>query len=410
MQENKSSKLATRVALTSNLFFPFIGGVENSLFYLSKAFSKEGYRTVILTSDISKFKDDVLEAEQKIQGIDIQRYSFSNKKVLVGPLLNIWRCLLFYRNQVQAYGNTLYVCRYHFNQMMLRLAGAKQTIYLVPGVIKYQNDPKYNPESSFKDRLKWYYHRVIQKIALRCAGNIVVFSNNMKEQIEKLGVKKKISISKPGVDVDRFTQVSLSQKLDERKKLGLTSEKNRTVFLCVGRCVGVKGFEIAVRTFAQTPEKFELWIVGDGEDKAKLEQMAQTLNVANRVKFWGASKETEVFYRCADYFILPSLYEPLGQTLLEALASGLPIVSFEPSLKYNVNTATRDLMSDEHCHFVPEPSAECLSETLRNLPSPTSSEYSEAAMRNRKYAEESFTWNKLAQDLLDISQGKLVQR
>ena len=55
-------------------------------------------------------------------------------------------------------------------------------------------------------------------------------------------------------------------------------------------------------------------------------QIARQLGIAKRVTFWGKQKDVRPFYAAADFFVLPTLYDPFPSVALEAMASGLPVI------------------------------------------------------------------------------------
>jgi glycosyltransferase involved in cell wall biosynthesis len=69
-----------------------------------------------------------------------------------------------------------------------------------------------------------------------------------------------------------------------------------------------------------------LLIGGDGEERATLERRARELGLAGRVEFAGPVHDPPAFYRRCDLFALPSLDEGFGLVVLEAMASGLPVI------------------------------------------------------------------------------------
>src|SRR5207253_5289087 len=70
-------------------------------------------------------------------------------------------------------------------------------------------------------------------------------------------------------------------------------------------------------------------VVGDGDDRSRLQRLAQATGVADRVVFAGAVDDSELpdYYRLADVFVMPSVQEGFGIVFLEAAASGLKIVA-----------------------------------------------------------------------------------
>ncbi len=93
-----------------------------------------------------------------------------------------------------------------------------------------------------------------------------------------------------------------------------------------GRFVRRKGLDLAIRAVAKLPSAW-LWLMGEGEEKAKLEGLAADLGIADRVKFLGWIDEPIDAISASNAFVLPSRHEPLGNMLLEAWHAGVPTVS-----------------------------------------------------------------------------------
>lgn len=103
--------------------------------------------------------------------------------------------------------------------------------------------------------------------------------------------------------------------------------------LYVGRLVPVKGLKYlfqALKDLVEHDLPLTLWLVGDGYHRPQLESLAADLRISEHVEFRGRipfGQELFRAYREADIFVLPSLSEGIPKTLLEAMASGLPIVT-----------------------------------------------------------------------------------
>ncbi len=97
----------------------------------------------------------------------------------------------------------------------------------------------------------------------------------------------------------------------------------------VGRMVPVKGLSTllkAVAAMAWTPPP-TLLLIGDGPERASLEQLAESLGITERVRFLGFVENTWPFYKQMDLFAFPSHLEGMPLALLEALGAGLPVVA-----------------------------------------------------------------------------------
>jgi glycosyltransferase involved in cell wall biosynthesis len=103
----------------------------------------------------------------------------------------------------------------------------------------------------------------------------------------------------------------------------------RTI-LAVGRLTHQKGFDILLPAFAELVRRgldLHLLILGEGEERARLEDTANRLGVSNRVFMPGFQINPYPFFARAETFVLSSRYEGLANVLLEAMALGLPVIS-----------------------------------------------------------------------------------
>ena len=113
----------------------------------------------------------------------------------------------------------------------------------------------------------------------------------------------------------------------------LDYEQRDVRLLYVGRLVPSKGVSYALQALArlnaQGISRWTLDVLGDGEDRTYLESMVRTSGLAQRVHFHGRRTRAEVaeFYREADLFLFPSLREPSGNVVFEALSHGLPVLA-----------------------------------------------------------------------------------
>jgi len=95
----------------------------------------------------------------------------------------------------------------------------------------------------------------------------------------------------------------------------------------VGRLTPQKGVETLIAAFhALEHEHAQLLIVGDGESRAALEAAAKAGRNAARITFLGSRKDTPELFRAMNLFVLPSYVEAFPMVLLEAMATGVPVV------------------------------------------------------------------------------------
>lgn len=112
-----------------------------------------------------------------------------------------------------------------------------------------------------------------------------------------------------------------------RRKRGWGAEP---VVIYVGRLIWKKGVDVLLRAFVRpaSEQNARLVIAGDGPERENLTRLAAELGLRDRVEFPGFLQPQELpeWYAAADVFTLPSLTEPWGVVVMEALAAGLPVV------------------------------------------------------------------------------------
>ncbi len=135
---------------------------------------------------------------------------------------------------------------------------------------------------------------------------------------------QKISTIHYGVDLNRFQKSGKTI----RKELGLSDQD--VIISVVGHLSDVKGHTFLLKAspfLIRKNSRVQLVFAGDGPEKASLEQEAKTLGIREHVHFLGVRSDVPDILRSSDIFVLPSIYEGLPNVILEAMASGLPVVA-----------------------------------------------------------------------------------
>ena len=168
----------------------------------------------------------------------------------------------------------------------------------------------------------------LEKRLFSATGIIVANSKMVKEQIIKhySVPAEKITIIYNGVDLDRFNPAGKEAvRAGLRRELGIAHGSRMVLF--VGSGFERKGLGTLVEAAARLKrDDITLVIVGSGDDKAYSQKAAGT-GFSGRVIFTGPRKDVDRFYAAADLFVLPTLYDPFSNATLEAMASGLPVIT-----------------------------------------------------------------------------------
>jgi UDP-glucose:(heptosyl)LPS alpha-1,3-glucosyltransferase len=129
-----------------------------------------------------------------------------------------------------------------------------------------------------------------------------------------------------GVDLERFhPRVRSELRADMRLALGLSEEL--PVLLFVGSGFERKGLLFALRALADLPRAVQLVVLGRDKHSKRYEKAVATLGLAQRVHFKGEVPDPLPYLAAADALILPTLYDPFPNAVLEALACGLPVLT-----------------------------------------------------------------------------------
>ena len=172
--------------------------------------------------------------------------------------------------------------------------------------------------------LLWLESRIF-----RAGGCPIIISNSERGKSEIMRhygtPSEKIFVLYNPVDRIRFEMQNHSDIRQRiRNKLGIPLDE--PVFLFVGSGFKRKGLSAAIEAFGRMKLKSRLMVIGKG-DTGIYRSIAKKTGRENEVHFMGHLSDVEQYYCSCDLFILPTIYEPFSNVCLEAIASGLPVVT-----------------------------------------------------------------------------------
>lgn len=171
-------------------------------------------------------------------------------------------------------------------------------------------------------KLEFLHHRVFKR-----ANAVQAISRFLGEWATRMGFKGKPEIVPNGVDIANFTQrISEDKRSELRRGFGLA--ENDVALVTASRLSLKNGVDDLIRSLLFLPSNHKALIAGIGEDADKLRVLAEQKGLTERVKFLGKRGHDELpgILQCGDVFVRASLSEGLGNSFLEAMAAGLPIV------------------------------------------------------------------------------------
>jgi glycosyltransferase involved in cell wall biosynthesis len=199
----------------------------------------------------------------------------------------------------------------------------------------------------------------------RAARRIFAVSRFVAESVVQSGIaREKIDVVYEGVELP--APISATERNAYRHNLGVAA--GEILLGCVGYLLPEKGQEVLIRAMPDIIREFpqcKLIFAGDGPCRPRLEAQAKQLGVSASILFVGFVENITEIYRAMDYFLFPSLAEPLGTSMLAAMSYGLPVIGVASGgLPEMVTNETNGLL-------IPTPDAnKFAAATLRLLRSP----------------------------------------
>jgi len=162
----------------------------------------------------------------------------------------------------------------------------------------------------------------------RSTKRIIAVSNLVKQQLLTYYdmESEKIVVLPNGIHPEEFARDSRDDiRSDIRKRLKI--KEDTRVLLFVGNEFGRKGLRCTIEALARLRARNICLLIAGRGDHAPYSRLARTLAIEDRVKFLGPVTPPEHIYAAADVFVFPTLYEPFGMVVIEAMAAGLPVVT-----------------------------------------------------------------------------------
>lgn len=153
---------------------------------------------------------------------------------------------------------------------------------------------------------------------------ITAVSENLRDETYKVfAIEKEIEVIYNFVDVQRFTR----KPIDAFKKV--IAPNGERILLHASNFRKIKRVQDVVKIFHEVHKQLpsKLLFVGDGPERQMAEELSRTLDVCEDVRFVGKQEQMEDILAIADLFLLTSDYESFGLAALEAMTSGVPVVS-----------------------------------------------------------------------------------
>jgi len=303
-----------RLLFFSSSFFPIVGGAERQAQNLARILTIQGFSVQIVTRSYPGSP-----RHEEIDGVPVTRLFCGGPKITKIPLLFISSALFFFRHRKQF--DIIHVFQLDSHAFIASILN----IWLQKKIIvKMANIGRWGE----MHRLQGFFGSWRKKIMIQGIHIFVSLCQDMVEELESNGVPRcKIQTIPTGVDVEHYQPVSKEKKTRLRHDLQLSEADRLVVF--TGRLSQQKGLDVLFQAWRTIESEFpqaSLLILGTGVESATLQNMVGELKLRN-VKFLGQQAEVLPYLQAANLFCLPSRAEGFSNSLLEAMACGVPAVA-----------------------------------------------------------------------------------
>lgn len=317
-----------KVLIFSLQYYPYVGGAEVALKELTDRLPVHEYEFHMITAHY----DRALPKVEQVGNVLVHRIGLSTHGVAIGDLRRFPLHLNKYLYQVLAYR---VACTLHTKHsytlvwgMMAHATGIpaglfKKRFPKVPYVLTLQEgDPLPHIEKTMRPVWGLFRNGFVR------ADRVQAISTFLGSWAVRMGFMGAPDIIPNGVDTARFAHAFTEQEQREaREKL---QKKEGEVFLVTtSRLVHKNGIDTVIRALPQMPPSIIFMVYGIGPDEAMLRALAQELGVTERVRFMGQASHDELprILAVSDMFIRPSRSEGMGNSFIEAMAAGLPVIA-----------------------------------------------------------------------------------
>ena len=374
-----------KIAFINDMIYPFnIGGTEVKIYELAKRLAKDyGYEVHWFGVKLWKGPDTIKKGGIILHGICRYKnlYNFGGKRTILEPLkfaLKVYPELAKHKFDLIDCSAFVY-----FHCFPVALAAKRKATPLIITWNQFWGNYWYEYLGKFKGLIG----KTIEKLTIHLTNNHIAISKTTKKELISRGIKKEnVYLGYGGVDIGSINRIQRQQKKYD--------------LIYVGRLNHQKNVKLLIKTTAILKNQFpeiKVCIIGNGPDRKNLEELAVKLDLSRNIEFNGFITEKKEIYKklkSSKIFILPSILEGLGMVVIEAHASGIPVIVIKN--KWN---AAQELIENGKNGFISENNAEKLANLISKI------------LKNKKlqehmsnYARKSakrFDWDKLTKDLDD---------
>jgi glycosyltransferase involved in cell wall biosynthesis len=319
------------VLIVTTYYHPVLGGVETHARQLASHLHAAGFGVDILTKRVGAADP----AESEVDGVPVHRVGPAGERSASGKWLAV---PAFFRAMLQRKSLVDVIVCLDYRGIGVaaiaagRLAGRPVIVQgETAGVMA--GAPANSTSGIAPESLGARLLKIPARAIYRRADHLVCIGRDLEREALGTGMSRdRVHYLPPGVDLTRFRPPAPGERTQLRSEIGWPLDK--TIVLFVGRLSAEKGAMDLIEAW-RAADRRDAVLVLVGPDMpghrwdvgASGRAYVAEHRLGDRVRFEGPTSDTAPFYRAADVFVQPSHFEAFGSSAVEAMASGLPIVS-----------------------------------------------------------------------------------
>lgn len=316
-----------KILITTDWYKPIVNGVVTSVLNLKKELEGRGHevRVLTLSRDYHSYEEDGV---YYIKSVNLEKIYPNVRAVLPHREAYIQELIQWNPDVVHSQ------CEFMTFSYAVKISRKCNCPLLHTYHTIYEDYLHYLPGTFFQytkgAALEKKMVAKFSKAVLKKTQQVIAPTKKVEKLLKNYEVSEPISVIPTGIDLKRFQEV-LSKEERNRRREALGISQDSKVLVSIGRLAKEKNLEEILIYFQKLTKeeltfKLKLLIVGDGPDRERLEGIAKTLQLQEKVVFTGMVTPEEVaqYYQLGDVFVCASNSETQGITYIEALASGIP--------------------------------------------------------------------------------------
>lgn len=313
---SKTNKL--KILYVTFLKYPNTGGLSNYITSLKTGFEKYGHDVDVVSPTqmtAVHLEQDIPKVAEHARAFMLQRYGIVNEKIIKNTsFLNVFKSFLREKSleQYDVFHAQDLFAAFLLGQLNLQY---KKPLFFTPHGHFTKSRLKFDKIK--KGSIEEVYFSEIEKQGIRAANQIITISNSFHSPLKAYGAKTEQLITvHTGID---FQQDSKS----------MPKCTNKLVITCVSRLSPRKGHDILLKALSQIQQDLtnvEVWIVGDGVMRERLENQVIQLGLDN-VKFWGRRADIPEILSSSTIYVLPTINDNFPISVIEAMFSRQAIIT-----------------------------------------------------------------------------------